>query len=347
MYVVLFHINGYITAKLPALALPGGFISVWLMNGNKGVLFFFVLSGFIVSLPFARNKDGKTPSARSYYLRRLTRIEPPYIIALTLIFFGQLAFNLNPYGLGLTEQLKHYAASIFYAHGLIYHHMPIITAVAWSLEVEIQFYLLGPLLFKLFRQNVAVRYLVWSLLIAVCALLPNYISPVFRNIYGYGQFFIAGMIAADLFANYKAIEKLHHPLWIAASALLFGYLCYTPIHFNWLTQLTYAPLVGVFLLTCICNPSIKKAIGNKVTATIGGICYSIYLLHFTIISFVGNLIMKHCTVLHGIGGYTVFAAALLLAILIVSVAFYLTVEKPFMNKRIITEKSGTNEAVSS
>jgi peptidoglycan/LPS O-acetylase OafA/YrhL len=89
--VILFHLNGYLNAKSPfySAAAPN---SDWLaqaaMVGFRGVELFFVISGFILGLPFAAHYlKGTAPvSLRKYYLRRLTRLEPPYIVALLLLF---------------------------------------------------------------------------------------------------------------------------------------------------------------------------------------------------------------------------------------------------------------------
>ena len=49
-----------------------------LNQGRYGVHLFFILSGFILGLPFVSG----SPSLRAFYKRRLTRLEPPYLIAL-------------------------------------------------------------------------------------------------------------------------------------------------------------------------------------------------------------------------------------------------------------------------
>jgi len=55
--------------------------------GHNGVPLFFAISGFILSLPFARQGlgGGSPVSLRQYYIRRVTRIEPPYVIQLFII----------------------------------------------------------------------------------------------------------------------------------------------------------------------------------------------------------------------------------------------------------------------
>src|SRR2546421_3270894 len=56
---------------------------------------------------------------------------------LTLVFYwGHSAHALAP----------HLRASAFYVHNIVYHEFSSINPVAWSLEIEVQFYILAPLL---------------------------------------------------------------------------------------------------------------------------------------------------------------------------------------------------------
>src|SRR5580704_7458253 len=51
-------------------------------NGFRGVQLFFVISGFILGLPFATQYITGGPPVKigRFYLRRITRLEPPYIL---------------------------------------------------------------------------------------------------------------------------------------------------------------------------------------------------------------------------------------------------------------------------
>src|SRR4051812_39015821 len=50
--------------------------------GGKGVELFFVISGFVLATPFVRYRlaGGKPVRLKPYFLRRLTRLEPPYLL---------------------------------------------------------------------------------------------------------------------------------------------------------------------------------------------------------------------------------------------------------------------------
>jgi len=54
------------------------------------VQLFVAISGFIVTIPFVRHflLGERKPSLRAFYVKRITRIEPPYVIALVLFGVG-------------------------------------------------------------------------------------------------------------------------------------------------------------------------------------------------------------------------------------------------------------------
>ncbi len=140
--VVVYHI----ASLLPREATGGEGIRQFLGYGNIGVQFFFAISGFILAVPMLEERlfGGKRVSPGRYYLRRLTRIEPPYLICMILLVLLGLTTHPGP------EEGRHLLASLFYVHGLCYDSFSTINFVAWSLEVEIQFYLLMPLIAWLF-----------------------------------------------------------------------------------------------------------------------------------------------------------------------------------------------------
>src|SRR5260370_28916676 len=56
--------------------------------GDTGVTLFFVLSGFLLFLPYAKAllfEDTRWPSTRQFYLLRVLRIIPAYYVSLCLI----------------------------------------------------------------------------------------------------------------------------------------------------------------------------------------------------------------------------------------------------------------------
>jgi peptidoglycan/LPS O-acetylase OafA/YrhL len=122
-------------------------------NGDLGVSFFFVLSGFLITYLLLKEKEmsGKI-NIKNFYLRRVLRIWPLYylIIFLCLVVFPHLSSiipewfpievsvsKLNPwYYMTFTGNFDYLANGI--PRGMI--------GVLWSVSVEEQFYLFWPLI---------------------------------------------------------------------------------------------------------------------------------------------------------------------------------------------------------
>lgn len=107
-----------------------------LSYGNLGVAVFFVISGFCIHLNYVRNRQqGWTP----FFIRRFFRIYPPYLVAVLLFFFL--------YGWSRQED----AGRQLFTHLLVVHNFDEktvfgISPAFWSIGVEIQLYLLYPVL---------------------------------------------------------------------------------------------------------------------------------------------------------------------------------------------------------
>jgi acetyltransferase len=104
------------------------------------VYVFFGLSGFLISRPFVRafTEDRRLPNVRRYLRRRAFRIAPIYYLAVTLIL---LRYGVK--GQSATDVLSMYTFTTPWTFDgpLLQNYL----APAWSLHVEIGFYLLIPL----------------------------------------------------------------------------------------------------------------------------------------------------------------------------------------------------------
>ena len=115
-------------------------------TGWMGVPLFFVLSGFLISFPFFRQREKGSQSwyVKGYFRRRVAKIIPPYY--LSIVIFAVYCFIRFSNPAYLTTGLQ-------WAAGLSNFVRPAVNIPApwWSLLVETHFYILLPLLFLLFR----------------------------------------------------------------------------------------------------------------------------------------------------------------------------------------------------
>lgn len=125
--IVIVHAGGLTLTKLHGLV----------THAEVGVAIFFAISGFLLYRPFvsARLNGARRPVLRSYLRRRILRIVPAYWLALTLV-------AIWPGASGVFS--GHFW--IFYAFGQIYSDKYVLQGIApaWTLCIEITFYLLLP-----------------------------------------------------------------------------------------------------------------------------------------------------------------------------------------------------------
>ncbi|HWQ35934.1 MAG TPA: acyltransferase [Blastocatellia bacterium] len=254
--------------------------------GHFGVHLFFVISGFILALPFARKYLAglPPPSLRSYYLRRVTRIEPPYILCLVLFFL--YLWNKTGEAVSLVPSL---IASLFYSHGLVYGQGSRINEVTWSLEIEIQFYLLVPLLVRLFMLRSALaRRALLSVLMLGFGLLSQQVfgnspNPLWRHtLPNYLHYFLAGFLLADLYLTSSARSLKKYLSWDLATLIAAAAIAAVLLHFyQYLFALPFlvALLYAGFFLGRFSNALIR----TKWIVITGGMCYTFYLYHTIVI----------------------------------------------------------------
>ncbi|MCI5191132.1 MAG: acyltransferase [Candidatus Electrothrix sp. AS4_5] len=184
--VVLFHLSRFIIEKDTHQyndTIDYSFLNFIFSHGHIGVPLFFVISGFILGIPFAKHyiKKEQRVSIKKYFLRRLTRLEPPYILIMSLLLFGAVYVAR---AISLDEGIKSYFSSIFYSHNLIYPgDLPHLNCVAWSLEIEVQFYIIAPLISYLFSiKSITTRRLLLFITAFLFLVLNHFISLPFKSL---------------------------------------------------------------------------------------------------------------------------------------------------------------------
>ncbi len=327
MAVILYHLNDHLITKTGRRG-EADWLSDLLSHGYIGVPLFFALSGFIISRPFLA---GTAPPIGRFFLRRLTRLEPPYLINLLLIY----TLLVLVLGMDAAELFSHLLASALYIHYFVFGGASTINFVAWSLEIELQFYVLAPLLLAALGwagpgpRRLALISLV--LLGSWAQQAPEMThSFLGLTLLRYGGFFAAGILAADVFVNRwqqrPSLSIGGDGLALLGIVLLGAALTGVP----WAAGLMPAWIL-LILLGSLCGRWSSHALSVRPVYLIGGMCYTLYLYHFYVISAVSRLLLPWMDASHPLWlNLVLLAIGVLPVVLLTGTLLFVAIERPFM-----------------
>jgi peptidoglycan/LPS O-acetylase OafA/YrhL len=334
--VMVFHIARLAQIHMGHFPLPqnpmGAFAFNIVMHGWYSVPLFFAISGFILGIPFAKHylSGGKKVGLKAYLMRRVTRLEPPYIASL-LIRTGPVMAAKK---MSLMMILPHLVASLFYVHMIVFREVPVVQLVAWSLEIEIQFYLLvffiAPLLFL---GNTILRRIVFGFLLVAPGVAQHYLfSDSFllqHCILNWFQFFLAGMLVSDLFlTDFRRIPSSW--LWDVLSAVLW--LTFFSVS-DYGSQVFGPPMLVLLFVGAFKGKLFKWFYSTPPIAIIGGMCYSLYLTHSLVLQGAAWAFYKVAS--HGAYylRYVLSEVAILPVLIVFGTIFFVLLERPCMDKQ--------------
>jgi peptidoglycan/LPS O-acetylase OafA/YrhL len=328
------------------------------LSGWVGVYIFFVLSGFLITTLLLREQDrtGRI-SLSNFYIRRVFRILPPYLV----ILGGIVAFVL----LRAEFHERDFPQALKYYLTFLNEFLPAVTngtdnffSGSWTLGIEEKFYLVWPFLLVAIGIGAAKRkfLLVGTAMVILLALVPltsggwvleGSKTAIYRSTIHY--FILAGGCLLAILLHYRrgyaVLRPLTHPLAAIPIAAAFGLMTanldrlWTETQQNLLLLVGYAVLTMLLLIVLVSPGPLRWLLGTAPMRFVGERSYSLYLLqgpvHFVVVQAVPGL-AQHRTV----SALTVFLVGLAIADLI-----HRWVEKPLIDvgKRLIARKEARRE----
>ena len=285
-----------------------GYAGLLLSRMEIGVSIFFVLSGFLLFVPWVRAAQAGTsaPSLRRYGWHRIRRIMPAYVVAVLGAFVLYHFHDAGPnpghswYGL-----LRNLTLTQIYTDGYMFSHIHQGLTQMWSLAVEVSFYVALPIigylvLTVLCRRRWRPRLALAGL--AVCALIsPAWMVYVHTAQHlpdgarlwlpGYLAWFIGGMMLAVL-----AAMGVRCYWFIALPLVVVSYfIVSTPVAGEATTSptgLAEAVVKTIFyavIATLIVAPpalgdrgAYERLLSSRPMVWLGEISYEIFLVHLMI-----------------------------------------------------------------
>lgn len=310
----------------------------FLLAGHEAVVFFFVLSGFILTLSYERGKL----TYPQYFIRRIFRIYPAYYLSM-LIGVGMFIL-INPQPLTIytpwfntqfsTIELtwKTFYDTLFLVTNTVSH----INGAVWSLVYEVIIStLLLPLFWKLKTKK---GFLLLGLAYVTFFVARQIFHPrgiiVDRTIY-FSVFFYMGYLVFHFRDNLAFLGK---PIFLPVYMF-----CYASLYFTFGNEIFDKATIRDFLsgfgsvgFLCFAlhNKSVRTILQIKVISFYGKISYSFYLFHICVMYSI-------VYIFHTVLPLYVMIALIFTITTVLSTLIYFTVEKPFIGfGKKITAKLG-------
>ena len=257
-----------------------------------------LLSAFCLTLPVARSMvlgEG-VDDACTFYKKRFARIYPSYLLAVLTSFGFQLWWGNYPTASYAVRDLVSHLTFTHMFRADTYIYAPI-NGVLWTVGLEVQFYVLFPLLTKLFRKS---PLLFWGtltgfggLFIYHYALKQTSINMQVNQLPTFLPVFANGMLAAYLFtwycqkAPYKRLWGLFFTVLAVAGAVLIrneivSAQMYPADKQIWQLEnrIGLSLCFTLFLLSAALSlKPLRWLFSNPVARFLGAISYNLYLYH--------------------------------------------------------------------
>lgn len=304
--------------------------------GNTGVILFFVISGFLISLLLLREKeDSKKISIKKFYVRRILRIWPLYFIILGL---SALIYSYWPDWLSLVLCVA-----------LLPNIPHIITGCAWSVSpqiwsigVEEQFYLMWPVLMKYIKSKLN---LILILIIVIYTVLPfimhlfflwtdithSHILDIIIKFFETAKFncmAMGGLLASLYHRNYNGLKYIRKTPFSYLFILLPFILWAFNVNLGYFTD----DIMGFLFTLLIANVIHKKyfIFNNLLLNYLGKISYGIYMYHWIILVLLIKIFVPFFASNFLLTTILLYASVILVTLMVSSFSYHF-IEKFFLN----------------
>jgi peptidoglycan/LPS O-acetylase OafA/YrhL len=311
------------------------FDKYWLSGGFVGVDIFFVISGFLIAQIVLRKKELGRFSFAEFYIGRVRRIVPAYLVMLAFVSVAMAIF-LTP---GDFVLFKESALSAFYFNSNNYfsslndyfapagYELPLLHT--WSLAVEMQFYLFLPLILMVLPARLLVPVLLFASVFFVVGseyfLRHDHRQAVYFSLAARVPEFLIGTLAAIL-NKHRKFSQAPSAFLAAVGVVLVG------ISFFLITEgqkfpglLALPACIGTALLLITPNSLPSRVFSSAPLVFVGALSYSLYLWHWPILA----------AIRYFSGTYEVEGVAALVFFALTFASAYLSyrfVEAPFRNQ---------------
>jgi peptidoglycan/LPS O-acetylase OafA/YrhL len=257
------------------------------------VIFFFVLSGFLITTLLLREEERHAVvSLRGFWMRRAVRLLPAFYVYLAM---QTLLIHRFP---------QDFVAAAFYISNYYQAVRPWVTTLAghtWSLSVEEQFYLLWPVAFVLVRNRKRLKAgLIGGIaLVQIARAIGNHFGVTSSYRYFAFEFrcdaLLIGCLMALALKETPDVPRWMLNKWLGVCLLaIFPALMY-PVKNHFLSAIVVSDLgytIGAYASALLIIQAIAHTPGfltNRLMEYLGSISYPIYLYHLLLLELAKQL----------------------------------------------------------
>ncbi len=350
LLVFWFHVNKVVFVNLKDQPIYS-FLDRVFGNGELGVNFFFVLSGFLITYLLLQEKkiNGRI-HILNFYARRILRIWPLFYLS---VFIGFIVFPLIKNFAGLVpSENANPIYYLFFLNNFDYiNNWPLFPdalslIVLWSVAVEEQFYLVWPIALAFLKQRLY-PVLFFAVIAGSLIFRSFYISESSHNnaVLYFHTFSVIGDLAVGALIAYYSFSEGRFYKWIrqlgrgsiillyliAIIIILFKNEIFHNQYLLLLERLIIATVFGLLILEQNYSKNSFFKLGKwKTVSQLGKYTYGLYCYHFMVISISANVVLKFGTGKDSLFSSILAALISLIVTVIISYFSFKYFERPFL-----------------
>ncbi|WP_162463190.1 acyltransferase family protein [Paenibacillus psychroresistens] len=271
--------------------------------GYEAVIFFFILSGFVLSLPFYGDRNTQYSS---YAFKRICRIYLPYVVAILIAMLVSMSFSKGDFA-GASDWFNGLFKDDFTWKSMFQHMFLIgifdfkaFNPVVWSLIHEMRISLIFP-----FIMFFVVNRLNWKITLSVAVILSvigsvlnsKFSTPAtvtihyFITIHYIAMFIVGALLAKHRYSWIHWFKNVQKSLRV--TGLLIGVLAYTYsywffpgisfIHLRLIDNWVISLGAVLFIMFSLTSQTVSQLLAKSALLFVGKTSYSIYLYHLIVL----------------------------------------------------------------